>query len=1686
MTKIFNTLALLGFLAGAALQAQAPQSNVTGAKAAYIQNQNYLSANSQRNFHANPDSLAGFDETAVRQDILAHGIGMTEMLGALEVRKRDYIKAKYNLVQQTIYSSGNQGGNSSSPSNGKTIGSGNVINVAPCVNEGFESTAAGAYTSSNAVTGWTIESRNNNSSCNPTNWAPGSNEFSIVATPITNYPFTGSPIGIVPHSPLGGTVVARMGDGAPNTTHMLRMRQTFPVTQANSLFQFAYAGYWQDGGGGHYCCPTSNDQPGINVRMYNCGGSPLACSSLSLFPGSGCQSSNVTYTITNGASWTNWQVKYIDLTPFIGSCITVEFINQDCAFSGHYGTTLIDVQCGGQFAGGLGLGGGPGGNIAGPVSFCAGSNQAMISAPLGYSSYQWIAPGNVTVAAPQGTMSTLVVQNPVPGSVYTVNLVSASGCQYVSTNTIVFSQVNIAAIGASSTCPNGASGSATVVGNGSGTGYNYTWVNSTNSVVGTQSVATSLPPGTYSVTITGLGSAGCGSAVATVTVNTAPPTVNYILKPYCSNEAYLFTQGGVNYKWYQGTTLITSTLGTLPNYTVTSPTNGAIYWVSYTTFQGCKDSTRFQLVQSQPGLMTVPPAGIKLICPSANNGTATINMSPAPGAPPGFNSYSVASTGTTAAYSASLFPTSSNVYTVGGLSPGTYTVVTFDGSCKYSTNFVVPALVWNYTVTPITATLCPGNSLPVNITFTSPPSSAQYSYSWSPTTWMPGGNGTFQNTILTPTGIPVGSVVTTNYTVVVTPTIAICPITKTIAITAVNPPIPTFSAIPALCNTFGPYQIVATPGGGTFTGGSAAMLSPGGIITPSASANGNNTFTYAINVNTCIAKQTHFYEVSQFYSAALTTPTVAPLCVTNAPLNLMNIVQNTVNGTWYSGTGYPVNMVGGNQFIPANAPSTQNYQVVYKTTSSPNQTACPDSSAISISVTKTIVPAIVPLNPICNNQAPINMTVSPAGGGWSGPNISVSGVITPTNIAQPGNSTVTYTVNVGPCLNSNSTTFMVHKFNTAALTSYSLPEFCYNSSPVSLMTLVQSSVNGVWMSVPGPMSSPTSFNPAGLNTNTYVLEYHTTSTPPLASCSHSSELLVKVFNPPMPTITQVGPYCNADAPVQLTVTPNNGLWVTSSFVSSNGVFTPSAAAVGNNAVQYVVGTPSCFKQDTRFISVEAFVSAKVLSKIPDLCNTSPVINLTPFTQTSFGSWSGPGIAGTSFNPAVAGAGAHVVTHKTSSSPSGLCPDQSTVAITVYSLQSPVINPVPRICNTAMPIQLNPTPVGGLFGGLNTGAVDQKGLFMPASAVFGENVISYSITSGPCVAYAQATITVDKFVSADFVAIPTEFCTNSEPVNMNSYVLNSGGVWSGSGMVGSMFDPRNALPGRNKITYQTFSIPTPTLCPDTRTIEVTVNTIPQVVAVANTDKGCAPLEVVFNTPSTNSGGEGAWYLGDGSEPKTGLIVSHVYTTPGTYSVIFNYSLKNCKTQAEVKVPITVYPMPEANFSYPDEILISSPQIQLTNLTPALGDHKYTWLIQGQNDIEGEVHPRVEFPRIGKYQVTLVAQSHYNCKNEITKTIEVKNDFNIFIPTSFTPNYDGLNDYFKPEYTPYGLDVKSFEMEIFDRWGHVLYHTKDITKGWDGSINNKGEPLKEEVYIYRIKYKDVEGNAYTKMGHVTLTK
>jgi gliding motility-associated-like protein len=97
--------------------------------------------------------------------------------------------------------------------------------------------------------------------------------------------------------------------------------------------------------------------------------------------------------------------------------------------------------------------------------------------------------------------------------------------------------------------------------------------------------------------------------------------------------------------------------------------------------------------------------------------------------------------------------------------------------------------------------------------------------------------------------------------------------------------------------------------------------------------------------------------------------------------------------------------------------------------------------------------------------------------------------------------------------------------------------------------------------------------------------------------------------------------------------------------------------------------------------------------------------------------------------------------------------------------------------------------------------------------------------------------------------------------------------------------------------------------------------------------------------------------------------------------------------------------------------------------------------------------------------------------------VIDEMTVFIPNSFTPNGDGTNDVFNVK--GLGFKLEGFSMELFDRWGHSMFFTKDVAKGWDGTV--KGQPAQDGVYIYKIKAIGVNGEGKKEyIGHVTLMK
>lgn len=100
--------------------------------------------------------------------------------------------------------------------------------------------------------------------------------------------------------------------------------------------------------------------------------------------------------------------------------------------------------------------------------------------------------------------------------------------------------------------------------------------------------------------------------------------------------------------------------------------------------------------------------------------------------------------------------------------------------------------------------------------------------------------------------------------------------------------------------------------------------------------------------------------------------------------------------------------------------------------------------------------------------------------------------------------------------------------------------------------------------------------------------------------------------------------------------------------------------------------------------------------------------------------------------------------------------------------------------------------------------------------------------------------------------------------------------------------------------------------------------------------------------------------------------------------------------------------------------------------------------------------------------------------VSNTIRVVKDPKIFYPTAFTPNGDDLNDYFHVS----GQYIVDFRMNIFSRWGELIFSTEDISQGWDGRLN--GKLVEEGTYVFNADLTDQAGRSFNRAGPFVLLR
>jgi len=303
---------------------------------------------------------------------------------------------------------------------------------------------------------------------------------------------------------------------------------------------------------------------------------------------------------------------------------------------------------------------------------------------------------------------------------------------------------------------------------------------------------------------------------------------------------------------------------------------------------------------------------------------------------------------------------------------------------------------------------------------------------------------------------------------------------------------------------------------------------------------------------------------------------------------------------------------------------------------------------------------------------------------------------------------------------------------------------------------------------------------------------------------------------------------------------------------------------------------------------------------------------------------------------------------------------------------------------------------------------------------------------------------------------------------------------------------SSLPGTTSYTMHSYSAPGEYLitlkvfsdkgCFSTDTQTAIVWTSPKLFFTPAKIEGCAPLEIRFGANVTAGDADISnwqWYYGNGISDTLSDPAVVVYDQSGNYSVSVKVTdAHGCSDEAYYQNLVTVFPKPTAGYTYnPESTNIYDPLISFYD--SSLDAVAWRWDF-GDGFGSEELNPVHAYATAGTFDVLQIVTSEHGCVDTMHSSIEISPEYLYNIPNAFTPNNDGINDYFIGK----GIGVKDFKMYIFDRWGLKIYETIDQSKPWDGIY--KSHLAQEDVYVYKIVLTDVFEHYHEFIGKVTLLR
>lgn len=394
-----------------------------------------------------------------------------------------------------------------------------------------------------------------------------------------------------------------------------------------------------------------------------------------------------------------------------------------------------------------------------------------------------------------------------------------------------------------------------------------------------------------------------------------------------------------------------------------------------------------------------------------------------------------------------------------------------------------------------------------------------------------------------------------------------------------------------------------------------------------------------------------------------------------------------------------------------------------------------------------------------------------------------------------------------------------------------------------------------------------------------------------------------------------------------------------------------------------------------------------------------------------------------------------------------------------------VNPLPIV--DAGPDQAVCDGISIILNGAGaTSYVWDNGIFDGVSFVQGVGTVTYTVigTDGNgCSSADQVAVTVNPLPIVD-AGLDRTFC---EGELITLFSLGSPNLNWDNGVINNV----PFIQPVGTVIYTVFDV-LPTGCFASDQVTITVHPHPIVHA--------EDVEICL--------GEGVTLFGQGASFYSwsdGVIdgVEFFPTQTSSYTVT-GTNVFGCTASATATV--TVFELPIADFNILDLTLSTAmPGTGFDNLSS--GAVAYEWNFGDGSGISTDFEPYHEFPTddAGSYQVVLTAFSPEGCVDERIKYVYVTLDYTIYVPNTFTPDGNGVNEVFKPVLE--GFDEDDYTLYIFNRWGELVFESHDMNVGWDGKYSQLKENVQDGVFTWKIEA-GIKNSSDSKIfvGHVSILK